>query len=272
MLTIGELSKVSQVTVKSIRYYQELGLLNPAKTDPLTNYRYYNKDSYHRINSILTLKDLGFTLSEIKSILDECKSEDDLKEYISQKIQEVKLKVNKLKDMESRLKKFNSDIGDNIPTLSEDISEFEMNLPYYASVKIDGSYDDVGKGFRTIYKEAGRFVKGAPYSFFYDMEYKEDNPNFKAVLEINKKLKGKNINIGSIENKKAVKLVYKGPYGGQGETYIKLFQYCREKGYQVELPIIENYIKGPGFIFKGNPNNYITQCILLVSPHTKSKS
>lgn len=264
MLTIGELSKVSQITVKSIRYYQELGLLKPVKTDPLTNYRYYNKDSYDRINSILTLKDLGFTLSEIKSILDECKSEDDLKYYISQKIQEVKLKVKKLKDMENRLKKFSSDIEENTPSISDDIIEFEMNLPYYASVKIIGSYEDAGKGFRTIYKEAGRFAKGAPYSFYYDMEYKKDNPNFEAVLELNKKLKGKNIQIGSIENRKAVKLVYKGPYGGQGETYLKLFQYCREKGYQIELPIIENYIKGPGVIFKGNPNNYITQCILLV--------
>lgn len=264
MLSIGELSKISQVTVKSIRYYQELGILKPVKVDPITNYRYFDKDSYERINSILTLKDLGFTLTEIKSILDECESENDLKIFISKKIEEVKIKVKKLKEVECRLKKFNSDIDVQAPSISNDIVEFDLNIPIYASIKINGSYDDVGRGFRTIYKEAGKYVKGSPYSFFYDMEYKEENPNFKAVLEISKKIKEKSFKVGSIENRKAVKLVYKGAYGGQGDTYLQLFQYCREKGYEIELPLIEHYIKGPGFIFKGNPKNYITECIFLI--------
>lgn len=262
MLSIGELSKISQVTVKSIRYYQELGLLEPIKTDPLTNYRYYNKDSYNRLNSILTLKDLGFTLTEIKSILEQCSSEEDLKEFISKKIDEVKNKVKKLKEMEDRLKKFNQEIDSPIPDIADEIVEFEFSIPTYASVKINGNYDDIGNGFKIIYKEAGRYVKGSPYAFYYDLEYKDENPNFKAVIELSKKVKEKTFKLGTMKQK-AVKLVYKGPYGGQGDTYLKLFQDCRDKGYNIELPIIEHFIKGPGFIFKGNPNNYITECILL---------
>ena len=68
MITIGELSQVSKVTVKTIRYYQELGILNPVNIDAATGYRYYDHSSYSRINSILTLKKFGFTLKEIQKI------------------------------------------------------------------------------------------------------------------------------------------------------------------------------------------------------------
>lgn len=268
MLTIGELSKISQVTVKSIRYYQELELLKPVKIDPITNYRYFNRDSYDRLSAILTLKELGFTLTEIKEILRQCNSEMDLKDFIHKKIEEVRSRVKKLKDMESRLKKFNDGIDESSPDINEDIVEFELDIPHYAAVKIDGTYEDVGNGYRLIYKHAGRYVKGSGYSFYYDMEYKEEKPNFEAVLELNKKLTGKGFRVSSIK-KKAVKLIYKGAYGGQGETYYRLFQYCRERGYEVELPIIEKYIKGPGFIFKGNTKNYITECILLYTHQPK---
>lgn len=265
MLTIGELSKISQITVKCIRYYQELGLVTPVKIDPFTNYRYFNKDSYDRINSILTLKDLGFTLSEIKSILDQCDNEIHLKEFISKKIEDVKSKVKKLKEMESKLKKFNSDIDIKTPLVADKIIEFAIGIPIYASVKIDGTYENIGNGFRCIYKNAGKYVNDKPYSFFYDLEYKDENPNFEAVLELNKRVKNNNFKLGSMIKTKAVKLAYKGPYGDQSITYLKLFQYCNECGYKIKLPIIEHYIKGPGLIFKGNPKNYITECIILIN-------
>lgn len=264
MLTIGELSKISQVTVKSIRYYQELELLKPVKIDPITNYRYYNRDSFDRLSAILTLKELGFTLTEIKEILDQCSSEMDLKVFISKKIDEIKSRVKRLKDMETRLKSFKDGIVDVSPVVDEDIVEFNLVLPHYASVKISGSYEDVGNGYKTINREAGRYVTGPGYSFFYDMEYKETNPNFEAVLELKRRVTCKSFNVSTI-NHKAVKLTYKGVYGGQGDTYYKLFQYCRKKEYKVELPIIEKYIKGPGAIFKGNPKSYITECIFLIS-------
>lgn len=264
MLLIGELSKISQVTVKSIRYYQDLGLISPIKTDPITNYRYYDNSSYERLNAILPLKDLGFSLIEIKSIFNQCKDETELKSFILKKLDEVKNKVKKLKDIEVKLKTFNSRLEENDFEIEKNIKEIQIHIPYVAKVKIFGKYEDIGKGFRSIYKEAGKYVSGSPYAFFYDMEYKDENPNFCGAMELRKKIKGKNIIVETLVCKKAVKLLYKGPYGRQGNAYLKLFNYCQEKGYKVKLPIIEHYIKGPGFIFKGNPDNYITECILVI--------
>lgn len=67
---IGEFSKLCQVTVKTLRYYEEIGLLIPFETDEWTGYRYYDTSQLQRMNRILYLKRLGFSLDEIVDIFD----------------------------------------------------------------------------------------------------------------------------------------------------------------------------------------------------------
>lgn len=64
MFKIGEFSKLSQVSVKALRYYDELGLLKPASVDRFTAYRYYSADQRPRLNRILALKDLGIAFAD----------------------------------------------------------------------------------------------------------------------------------------------------------------------------------------------------------------
>jgi predicted transcriptional regulator YdeE/DNA-binding transcriptional MerR regulator len=73
MLKIGDFSKLAQVSVKTLRHYSNLGLLQPAWIDRFTGYRYYQFDQLPRLNRILALKDLGFSLDQVSHIL-----EDDL--------------------------------------------------------------------------------------------------------------------------------------------------------------------------------------------------
>jgi DNA-binding transcriptional MerR regulator len=69
MLKIGEFSRLSQVTVKTLHHYDEMGLLRPAQTDPFTNYRYYTLDQLPRLHTIMALKELGLSLEEIGQLL-----------------------------------------------------------------------------------------------------------------------------------------------------------------------------------------------------------
>src|SRR5512136_2701540 len=71
MLKIGDLSKLSRVSVKTLRYYDETGLLKPTQVDRFTGYRYYSFDQLPRLNRILALKDLGFALEQIAQLLSE---------------------------------------------------------------------------------------------------------------------------------------------------------------------------------------------------------
>lgn len=71
MLRIGEFSRLSQVTVKALCYYDELGLLTAARVDPLTNHRFYSVDQLPRIHRIFALKELGLSLDQIAIMLDD---------------------------------------------------------------------------------------------------------------------------------------------------------------------------------------------------------
>ena len=62
MFRIGEFSQITRVTVDTLRYYDALGLLKPAKVDPFTGYRYYSARQLMSLNRILVLKEVGFSL------------------------------------------------------------------------------------------------------------------------------------------------------------------------------------------------------------------
>ncbi len=69
MLKIGDFSKLAHVTIKALRHYDELGLLRPVWIDRYTGYRYYRLEQLPRLNRILALKDLGFTLEQVGELL-----------------------------------------------------------------------------------------------------------------------------------------------------------------------------------------------------------
>ena len=70
MFRIGEFSRLSRVSVRMLRHYDQLGLLTPAQIDPSTNYRFYAADQLPRLNRILTLRELGFSLEQIGALLE----------------------------------------------------------------------------------------------------------------------------------------------------------------------------------------------------------
>jgi DNA-binding transcriptional MerR regulator len=71
MYRIGDLSRLTQVPVKTLRYYDEIGLLRPAGVERSNGYRYYTAAQFERLNRILVFKDLGFSLSEIRALIEE---------------------------------------------------------------------------------------------------------------------------------------------------------------------------------------------------------
>lgn len=79
MFRIGEFSRITRVTIDTLRHYDELGLLRPANVDPFTGYRYYSARQLMELNRILALKEVGFSLDEITRILQEDLTNDQLR-------------------------------------------------------------------------------------------------------------------------------------------------------------------------------------------------
>jgi DNA-binding transcriptional MerR regulator len=78
MFKISEFSRFTRVSVKMLRHYDQIGLLRPARIDPVNSYRYYSAEQLPRLNRIIALKDLGFSLDEIDRLLDDRSHEDKI--------------------------------------------------------------------------------------------------------------------------------------------------------------------------------------------------
>jgi DNA-binding transcriptional MerR regulator len=79
MLTIGDFARHGRVSVRMLRHYDAIGLLRPAQVDQSSGYRFYKAAQLSRLNRIVALKDLGFTLQQVQAILDEDISAEELR-------------------------------------------------------------------------------------------------------------------------------------------------------------------------------------------------
>ncbi|MBW8485703.1 MerR family transcriptional regulator [Actinomadura parmotrematis] len=71
MFTIGDFARHGRVTVRMLRHYDAIGLLRPAHVDPASGYRHYTAAQLTDLNRVIALKDLGFTLAQVRTILDD---------------------------------------------------------------------------------------------------------------------------------------------------------------------------------------------------------
>lgn len=110
MYKIGEFSKIVDIPVRTLRYYDEYGILKPSEVDNFTGYRYYNDENILECHLIKLLKSLDFTLEEIAKYKD-CLNEEIInkkKKEIEERIYLLKLKYKQLLLMEEELKNNNS--------------------------------------------------------------------------------------------------------------------------------------------------------------------
>ena len=119
MLKIGEFSRLSQVTVKTLHHYDELGLIKPAHIDPVTNYRFYEVEQLPRIHRIMALKELGLSLEQIGLMLEKELPTDEMRGMLHFKQAEIQQEVREaqrqLEMVEFRLRMIEAEI--NFPDL-----------------------------------------------------------------------------------------------------------------------------------------------------------
>ena len=108
MFKIGDFARIAQVSIKTLHHYDDIGLLKPIHVDRVTGYRYYALDQLPRLNRILALKDLGFSLEQIFALLDEPLAVAELRGMLRLKRAELQRLVQaeqaRLNRVEARLK------------------------------------------------------------------------------------------------------------------------------------------------------------------------
>src|SRR5678815_4301865 len=117
MIKIGDFARLSQVSVVTLRYYGEMDLLKPVKVDSFTGYRFYSTEQLPFLNRILALKDLGFSLEQIKLMLTDDLTLEQLRGMLKVQRNEVEKHVEdeqeRLLRIEARLRQI--ELEDKMP-------------------------------------------------------------------------------------------------------------------------------------------------------------
>jgi DNA-binding transcriptional MerR regulator/effector-binding domain-containing protein len=107
MVNIGDFARNGRVSVRMLRHYDAIGLLRPARVDPATGYRFYETGQLARLNRIVALKDLGFTLEQVRSVLDEKVGVEELRGMLrlrrAQLQEQIATDTTRLAQVEARL-------------------------------------------------------------------------------------------------------------------------------------------------------------------------
>ena len=268
MYKIKEFSKITKLTVKALRYYDQENILIPAYRDEENQYRYYDENGFKRAEAIILLRSLDFSISEIKDVLESLDNTSDLSYYLVEKKNMIEDRINQEKELIRKIDLYTNpkERENNCMNYEIDVKEFQPIT--VVSIRYKGKYNEVGKYIWKLYKAAGGNVSGAPFNCYYDEDFKEE-----ADIELcipTKKL----ISTGDVDGKelpkiKAICTTHVGSYESINLAYKALLDYATKQSIKCLTPSREVYVKGPGMIFKGNPNKYVTEIIIPVASEEK---
>lgn len=262
MFTIGEFSKITDLSIKALRIYHEKELLIPSIVDDTSNYRYYKEVDIEKAKTIKFLKDLTFSLSEVKEILESFGDEADLARVLENKRGVIEAKINSLQLASKSIDQIIAKEKDAL-TMSQnnefEVEEKDIDSYLIASLRWKGKYSETGKAFGKLMRAFGMNVCGKPFNLYYDEDYKDEGADIQSCVPVKKGKSKGDIVVFQIDAAKCVSLIHKGAYDQIGRSYAKLFKYLHAKNHKPILPYREIYLKGPGMILKGNPANYLTE-------------
>lgn len=264
MFKIGEFSKLTQVSIRMLRYYDETGLLKPEQVDKFTGYRLYSSEQIPVLNRIIFLRDLGFNVAEIGIALSDWRNEGIISSLankgleIERSIQEGYNKLDKIqlaiKEMKQEKKQIYYDIAiKHIPSVQ--VLSLRRIIPdYYA----EGA----------LWKEMSCFVKENnitaistdTFSIYHDKEHKEKDVDVELCVIANKKgeSKGEFIYRDTEEVlEMACTMVY-GPFENIAGSFYSLASWI-EKHSRYKMTGESRQIVHRGPWNEENPEKYLTE-------------
>ncbi|WNR44518.1 MerR family transcriptional regulator [Paenibacillus roseipurpureus] len=256
-IRIGLFSKIAQVTIRTLRHYDERGLLKPAYIDAATSYRYYTYDQLTRIHHIVVLKETGFSLDEIAVMIDQALTMDDMKRMMQKKKSELASQINEatqqMARIESRLhlleqlgEKPAYEVGiKQVPALYvaglRRIVPRPQDMPVYRCQMFEELEEALGES-------AIASAMQMEYVLYHMTEFIEENFDIEAAFcfpsTATLRPDGP-VTLYEIPAEPLVaSLVYKGPFMGVGDGILALFTWLGGNGYSQIGPVRELHLFG----------------------------
>jgi DNA-binding transcriptional MerR regulator len=268
VFSIGQFSRITGLTIKTIRLYHEKGLLAPEWIDEKTGYRYFDNRNVEQARAVAYLRELAFPLAEIKEILDHFEEEADILTFLTRHRQGIRSRMEQLGKIASSLDKIIQREQEAKTMLEEGdfaVGEKELEEVEVAGMRWKGRYADTGKALQQLARLAGRHIRGKPMNLYYDAEYKEEDADIESCYPVAGMKQSGALALHRLPAGRCAYLVHKGPYDQLGRSYAKIMDYVQKRNYETLSPVREVYIKGPGMIFRGNPKRYLTEIQIMIS-------
>lgn len=262
MFRIGEFSKLTQVSTRMLRYYDEMDLLKPAKIDSLTGYRMYSAEQIPTLNRIIYLRDSGFNVAEIALALNYSDSAiieqlDKKSIEIMDNIQKEQEKLNKIEIAKRELLHGKNELYYNI-TIKEIPSYCILSLR-----KVIPNYfyeDELWKELSAFVKENKIDISDATFSIYHNEEYKEKDVDVELcviVNEIGEEIGNFKFRFTEPVSIMACTMVY-GEFSNISYAYLSFARWLQENS-QYKMKGASRQIVHRGPWNEKNPKNYLTE-------------
>lgn len=252
MLRIGDFARLAQVPVKTLRYYDELGLLAPARIDTSTGYRYYGVEQLPRLNRLLALKDLGFSLEQVAVVLNDGVTLEQLRGMLVLKRAEAgqrsQLEQDRIARIEARLKEIAEE--DTMPEFDVAVKNVPAMLVAARRVRIPtndlvpqvlgGAYDET---YAHVAAQGAKPLDPCLALWHTTSETMEDE-DAEAVVPVSHTIPdGDNVRIYELPGGTMASAVWSGPFAEFTKLHPMLLRWIDANGYRVDGPSREIYIR-----------------------------
>ena len=251
MIKIGDFARLSQVSVVTLRYYDEMDLLKPVKVDAFTGYRFYSADQLPRLNRILALKDLGFSLEQIKLMLADGLTYDQLRGMLTLQRSEVEKRLadeqERLSRIEARLRQI--EMENKMPNYDIVIKKAPAMLVATCRVTIPTN-DQVpaylgpaySKVYDYLYKQGAK--DGLCLALWHSPANMYENEDAEAAVQIDRPLAGTDqVKVYELPPTQVASVVHQGNFEDFTQGHAALLEWIDANGYKIVGPYREIYIK-----------------------------
>src|SRR6185369_7731487 len=264
MIKIGDFARLSQVSVVTLRYYDEMDLLKPVKVDTFTGYRFYSADQLPLLNRILALKDLGFSLEQIKLMLADGLSLEQLRGMLMKQRNEVEKRLSEEQErlirIEARLRQIK--LEDKMPRYDIVIKTVPAMLVAARRVTIPTN-DQVPQYLGPAYAEVYNYLRqqgvkddGQCMALWHSPADVYANEDAEAIVVIDRPLPGtERVKVYELPPTQVAAVVHHGDFEEFTQGHAALLEWIDSNGYQIVGPYREIYIKHE----KNNLSDTITE-------------
>ena len=260
MLKIGDFSKLSYISIRMLRYYDEQNILKPSYIDPETHYRFYNSKQLEVANMIQKLKSLGFKMRDIKEIVLN-KDINNINHYFSIRIKELE---EELKNILKASKEIENMTADNFKKVSYNVTKKVIPKRTVISLrKTVSSYMDESILWNELYEKINKEhieVSNECYAMaiYHDLEYKEENVDIEVQVSVsNIAYNTDEIKFYTVPEIEVASVIFNGSYAKMPEVTKAAVTWMELNNYELVQPTFNIFHISPAQ--DNNPDNWITE-------------